>query len=117
MTDETELPEGEAEFLRVQSKKIEVIGILLDRKWPAGTPRPSEPLFVSNQEVIDAIQERNARHPDETTKKLSHRNPANFLKDFIRKPTCNSNWPATAKARRITARQVYGKSRVIKVIQ
>ena len=39
---------------------------------------------------------------------LSPRNPPNFLKDFIRKESGNTNWPSSIIAKGYTARQHYG---------
>jgi hypothetical protein len=44
---------------------------------------------------------------------LSNNNPANFLKDLIRKKSVNDNWPEALKRARISARQRYGSGRVL----
>lgn len=54
--------------------------------------------------IIDAI--------DMTRTKLSKANPANFLKDIVRKRTANANWPKALTDARMTARQLYGETRV-----
>lgn len=104
----------ESEDLTVQSKKPEVIDILFDQligthAWPS-----TQPLVVDSTMLVEAIRERNARHPGE--KGLSTNNPANFLKDFIRKPTCNGNWPRRLVDKKITARQVYGSGQVFEFV-
>lgn len=98
-----------------QSKKPEVILNLLLQKWPAPeeTPWPGAPLVVSGDEIVQAIRRRNERH---SGKGLSTRNPANFLKDFIRKDTCNTNWPQRLRDLRITARQRYGNELVMEFV-
>lgn len=96
-----------------QSKKTKVIEILFERFWPSGTPRPVGRMIVDNDMVVEAIAARNKR---EGGKELSRKNPANFLKDLIRKRTCNSNWPDKLKGQKITARQVYGKKQVFEFI-
>lgn len=108
------LEELDAEEAKVQSKKIEVIEILFAKIWPEGTT-PTGPLIATNDLVVDAINERNAKHPEET-KGLSTSNPANFLKDFIRKRTCNNNWPSELKKKRMTARQRYGDKQVMEFV-
>lgn len=108
-------PKESAEDAQVASKKIEVIGDLIDRLWPDGATRPLEPLIVTSADLKEAINQRNARYPGEK-KPLSPNNVANFLKDFIRKTSCNSNWPQKLKSRRITARQRYGQGRVFEFV-
>jgi|GEM_PF-924228 len=109
---EADAPEPDT---KSQSKKTQVIEILFRNLWPEGQPRPSGPLIVTNDEVVAAIAKRNALNKGES-KPLSSANPANFLKDFIRKKTCNTNWPAELKAQRITARQRYGAKQVMEFI-
>jgi hypothetical protein len=53
---------------------------------------------------------------DETDAALSKTNPANFLKDIIRKTSANQNWPDLLKDRGVTARQRYGERRVMQFI-
>ena len=48
---------------------------------------------------------------------LSTNNPANFLKDIIRKDSANSQWPATLVADGVTARQRYGNKKVFQFVQ
>jgi hypothetical protein len=91
------------------SKKTKVFEILYEQ-----VSGRSRPWTVTNEEVAAAIAERNkslARN-----KPLSKNNPANFLKDFIRKPTCNANWPEKLKTARITARQRYGSKQVLEFV-
>lgn len=64
--------------------------------------------IVFHQDVFDAI--------DATDSSLKKSNPANFLKDVIRKEIGNSWWPAEAKTARITARQRYGERMVMQFI-
>ncbi|MFM5885713.1 MAG: hypothetical protein ACKOQ3_10395 [Novosphingobium sp.] len=61
--------------------------------------------IVTNDDIVDAIETMKSS--------LSKRNPANFLKDIIRKSSANENWPESLKQQRITARQRYGKKRVM----
>jgi hypothetical protein len=43
-------------------------------------------------------------------------NPANFLKDIVRRHTANQQWPDVLKAERITARQRFGQKRVFEFV-
>lgn len=91
------------------SKKTEVFGILYEMAKARG-----EPLVVTSDDVRAALAQRNKSHPKE--KKLGVGNPANFLKDFIRHSTCNTNWPEELKSERITARQRYGNKQVLEFV-
>ena len=64
--------------------------------------------IVNNDDIITAIRATGAN--------LSTSNPANFLKDIIRKDTANSHWPATLVAAKIGARQRYGEKRVFQFV-
>lgn len=48
---------------------------------------------------------------------LSKNNPANFLKDLIRKTSVNANWPGSLTRDRISARQRYGSGRVLEFFE
>lgn len=99
---------------KAPSKKTEAIEILyaiVRAKTPEG-----KPLVATNDDVVAAIDRRNGNNTGKEAKKLSNKNPANFLKDLIRKTTCNRNWPEGLKTLRITARQMYGKERVLEFI-
>lgn len=100
------------------SSKPEVISILFEQIWPRGATAPIKtPMIVTSDEVVEAIKERNRRVAGAGGKKLSDKNPANFLKDFIRKPSCNDNWPPELLARRITARQRYGRGQIMEFVE
>jgi hypothetical protein len=90
-----------------QSKKTRVIDLLYDSVGLG---------IASGGDVEKAILKRNAEYPNDP-KPLSVRNTANFLKDLIRKKTCNRNWPQRLKSEGITANQVYGKGQVIQFVQ
>lgn len=64
--------------------------------------------IVSNDDIVAAIQATGAD--------LSTRNPANFLKDIIRKDTANTHWPAALVAAKMGARQRYGDKRVFQFV-
>jgi hypothetical protein len=65
--------------------------------------------------IVDSIRERNARHPGEA-KPLSWKNTANFLKDLIRVPPYDANWPKSLSAKRITARQLYSDTQILEFV-
>ncbi len=65
-------------------------------------------MIVTSSDVVAAIRECGG--------KLSDKNVANFLKDFIRKPTCNKNWPSRLRDMRITARQRYGETQILEFV-
>lgn len=64
--------------------------------------------IVTSPELQSAIRDK---RPD-----LGVANPANFLKDIIRRPNANALWPADLCAKRITARQRFGKRRILEFI-
>ncbi|MGE0420741.1 MAG: hypothetical protein AB7O88_00675 [Reyranellaceae bacterium] len=112
------------------SKKTEVIEILFERLCPEGELQAGKRYLVTRSEVAEAIRARNSRYPDEKAKEeeifaktgvkkiiqLSDGNPPNFLKDFIRKPTANKNWPAALTKKRITGKQAYGETYVLEFV-
>ncbi|MQX41094.1 hypothetical protein [Sinorhizobium meliloti] len=116
MTDDSEQNDGDADpkDYVTQSKKPEVIEIVYDRLIGGDTWPVERRLIVDRSMLEGAIKERNSRHSAE--KPLSTGNTANFLKDFIRKKTCNRNWPRRLQQQRITARQVYGNEQVFEFV-
>lgn len=97
------------------SSKTRVLEILFQKFWPIGSSTPVEPhMIVTNDHVSAAIKQRNSESPGR--KPLSASNPANFLKDLIRKPSCNDNWPVRLKQLRMTARQRYGQKQVLEFV-
>lgn len=115
MSADDDTPELTKAKLLKESKKKEVIEILIEGLWPTGTPKPEGPMIVINDNVVSAITERNKRYTAPKDK-LSTNNPANFLKDFIRHTTCNENWPQRLWDERITARQRYGDKQVLEFV-
>ncbi|WP_267553084.1 hypothetical protein [Rhizobium rhizogenes] len=118
MTDDIdkEIGEADTEDQVTQSKKPEVIEIVYDRLISGDTWPVERRLVVDRSMLEAAIKERNSRHTGEK-KPLSTGNVANFLKDFIRKKTCNRNWPKRLASQRITARQVYGNEQVFEFVE
>lgn len=82
------------------SEKPPVINLLYD--WYLAGQFPDG--IVLSEDVVRAIRQSGVG--------LSTGNPANFFKDFIRKPSGNDNWPDRLKLAQITARQRYGNRRV-----
>ncbi len=82
------------------SKKTPVIEHLYNEYLNGNIPDG----VVLSKHIIDAI---NATGSD-----LSKANPANFLKDIVRKETANDNWPDALTLARVTARQRYGEKKV-----
>ena len=70
------------------SEKTPVIEILFFKYWDASKASLTKSL-MSLEDVSLAIRECNARNG--TT--LSDRNPANFMKDFMRGNNASKNWP------------------------
>ncbi|ASQ02357.1 hypothetical protein GOC87_03775 [Sinorhizobium meliloti] len=118
MSDEInkDIGKTDAEDQITQSKKPEVIEIVYDRLIGGDTWPVKRRLVVDRSMLEAAIKERNRRHVGER-KPLSTGNVANFLKDFIRKKTCNRNWPRRLLTQRITARQVYGNEQVFEFVE
>lgn len=89
-----------------KSSKTAVIEALFEARWQ-GRGNPLRNPVVTLAQVQAAIRKINKTKP---ARKLSTKNPANFLKDFIRKKkSANDNWPASVLARGYTARQKTGK--------
>jgi len=87
------------------SKKTPIIEEIFNSRWDSISKTLSDPLVTLIQ-VEDAIRNYNEKNQSDT---LSTRNPANFLKDFIRKKaSANRNWPSSVFERGYTARQVTG---------
>lgn len=89
------------------TRKPKVIEHLFEKRYDSRMRQIADPL-VRSDALIEAIEECN-KLPGKT---LSTKNPANFLKDYLRSPKRNELWPAVLKRARITARQKYRKGRV-----
>ncbi|WP_110793379.1 hypothetical protein [Rhizobium wuzhouense] len=89
------------------SEKPVVFEYLFNRRydWDTGTFTPQT---VTNSEIQDAIID--LQQDQGIT--LSTGNPANFLKDFLRSPNRNAQWPAAIAEVGYTARQSYSEGRV-----
>jgi hypothetical protein len=83
-----------------ESDKPPVFEKLFNDRWDSATGTLSDSMILSS-DIRKAMIDCDS--------KLSTRNIQNFLKDFIRHPPCNPNWPASLVSKRYTARQVYGK--------
>lgn len=89
------------------SEKPAVFRYLFDRRynWKTGVFTPQT---VTNDEIQDAIV--HLRSDEGIT--LRATNPANFLKDFLRSPSRNIQWPTEIAEAGFTARQSYSEGRV-----
>lgn len=89
------------------SEKPAVFRYLFDRRynWKTGVFTPQT---VTNDEIQEAIV--HLRSDEGIT--LAATNPANFLKDFLRSPNRNSQWPKALAEAGFTARQSYSEGRV-----
>lgn len=87
--------------------KPRVIQKLFDDLYDSSSGTIADPIVTSDK-LVAAIDHCN----EQGGKQLSTKNPANFLKDFLRSPRRNDLWPASLKSARITARQKYRKGRV-----
>jgi len=90
-----------------ESEKPAVFRYLFDRRydWETGAFTPQT---VTSDEIQDAIVQLRS---DEGIS-LSVGNPANFLKDFLRSPNRNVQWPEEMAEIGYTARQSYSEGRV-----
>jgi hypothetical protein len=89
------------------SEKPAVFSYLFDRRynWKTGVFTPQT---VTNDEIQDVIVQ--LRTDEGIT--LAATNPANFLKDFLRSPNRNAQWPKEIAEAGFTARQSYSEGRV-----
>ncbi len=88
------------------SEKPAIFRYLFDRRfnWETGT---FNALTVTNDEIQEAIV-----HLRDEGITLAATNPANFLKDFLRSPNRNIQWPEEIADVGFTARQSYSDGRV-----
>ena len=88
----------------MSSKKIPVIEYLYSEYLKGNLPDG----LVRSEDIVNAISA--------TGSTLNKANPANFLKDIVRKETANENWPEALTLAGITARQRYGEKRVFQFL-
>jgi hypothetical protein len=97
----------------VGSQKTHIIEKFFNERWDSSTATLRNPI-VTLTDVAQAILEHNRAFPNVPGKpktELSPRNPANFLKDFIRQRKAgNRNWPKSVSDRGYTARQRKGNN-------
>lgn len=96
------------EDAKTVARKPKVIEHIFEERYDRTTGQIADPV-VKSDALVDAIEECNKLGGG---KKLSTKNPANFLKDYLRSPKRNELWPAALKKARITARQKYRRGRV-----
>lgn len=95
------------------SQKTPIIETFFNERWDPKTSTIRNAV-VTLSEVADAIKQHNLAQAQISGKpktELSSRNPANFLKDFIRnRKSGNRNWPRSVFQRGYTARQLKGNN-------
>ncbi|MCR6645865.1 MAG: hypothetical protein NVV62_15755 [Terricaulis sp.] len=91
--------------------KNHVFEALFAKRYDATSKTLSEPM-VTLQAVSDAIAQTNAAGLTE----LSTRNPANFIKDYLRSAARNKNWPDSIRDAGYTARQRTGEGRCFEFV-
>lgn len=87
--------------------KPRVIEHLFKQRYDASTGEIADPIVMSDA-LVAAIEHCNGLGG----KRLSTKNPANFLKDFLRSSRRNELWPLSLRNAGISARQKYRKGRV-----
>jgi hypothetical protein len=92
--------------------KPKVIEHLFASRYDATTKVISASV-VDSDDLVKAIDYCNAH----VGTALSTKNPANFLKDYLRSPNRNDAWPASLKTAGFTARQKYRKRRAFAFVQ
>jgi len=93
------------------SSKTNVIEYLFDLNWD-DTKGSLRKTLMSLEDVAEAIRKCNEIYGTN----LSARNPANFMKDFLRGANASNNWPASVAAKRYTARQRTGGGDVFEFV-
>jgi hypothetical protein len=92
------------------SQKTPIIEKFFNERWDEKSSTLTNPV-VTLSEVADAIKQHNLNISGKPKTELSPRNPANFLKDFIRnRKSGNRNWPSSVFDRGYTARQRKGNN-------
>jgi hypothetical protein len=81
---------------------------VIERIWSLLQTEGADRRIVYFDDVLKAIDFCN----EQDGKDRSARNPANFMKDLIRKDKASENWPASLKEARIGGRQRVGLNRV-----
>jgi len=89
---------------RKPSDKIPVI----ERIWEVLQAEGEGRTTVYFPDVLKAIEHCNGKDGRDRSVK----NPANFMKDLIRKDSASDNWPASLASRRVGGRQRVGENRV-----
>jgi hypothetical protein len=95
----------------VASEKAVVFEILFEDRWDPATATLSTDL-VTLIDVEAAIRRSNAERGTD----LSARNPANFIKDFLRSQNRNENWPSSLHSHRYSAVQETGSGRAFRFL-
>ena len=91
-----------------RSEKIEVLEHLYAELLNEGKNRT----VVYKSDVVAAIAAMNEKYG----RKMSTGNPANFMKDIVRKDNASANWPDSLKRARIGGRQRVGQERILEFV-
>ncbi len=98
-----------------KSKKTAVVEYLFNQLWDEES-RSLERTLVTLNDLQAAINHINSLAADESDK-LSTRNPANFIKDFIRnRESANRNFPKSVADSGFTLRQLTGENKAFEFI-
>jgi hypothetical protein len=89
--------------LAAESGKVHVFEALFKERYDPASQQVSKPVVMLD-DVAAAIRTLNARG----VTSLSDRNPANFIKDFLRSESRNRVWPRAIREAGFTARQKTG---------
>ena len=102
------MPEATRTRSEAKSRKPPIVEYLFDQRWDPETRVLRDPVVMAD-EVQEAISRYNESHKGDPKKRLSTKNPANFLKDLVRnKESANANWPERIFKAGYTARQLTG---------
>jgi hypothetical protein len=104
-------PPGELSLSGNQSEKPIVFRYLFDQRYDAATGKIPDPV-INNGDLQEAMT---ILRGDEGIA-LSVGNPANFLKDYLRSPTRNLQWPTSIASERFTVRQAFGDGAVFEFV-
>ncbi|MBN9244299.1 MAG: hypothetical protein J0I98_16050 [Mesorhizobium sp.] len=94
-----------------QSEKPVVFEHLFSQRYDAATASVIDPI-VTQGDIQEALTVLRA----ELGIALSVGNPANFLKDYLRSPTRNTQWPVSLSSKQFTARQAFGGGAVFEFV-
>ncbi len=86
--------------------------VVVERIWQMLLAEGQNRMVVFFEDVTAAIEHCN----EQDKKNRSVKNPANFMKDLIRKDNASGNWPESLRKSRIGGRQRVGSNRVFEFV-